>query len=312
MPTKLVIFNGVTILVALAYGYVLGAVSLSHNYLFLPVVLVLGSLFLALFLIQVLLIDSIIQAMIVILLELIAFLPFIYVMGNGRNFFWLMLALLLTFIAFFSSYYSGHRETKNMIVVSFMKLRKISLKKATLGIILFSTVAYVAFIDVKNIKISDGFIEYLSEPIEFSGRLFFLNFALDMKVQEFLNALVEKNLVSEINQLPPAAQQEIKNKFIGDFLQKGREITKVNIKTQWTLLRAIVEISNFQIKRIPSERHNLLLLGIGLALFLTAAGFTFVLNIIVGLLAWLIYLLLLKTDFIRIMYRTKTVEVIQI
>lgn len=308
MPVKLLIFLFIPLLLAASYGYLLSTFAASGNYTYLTASIITIILFLSLFLIQVLLITHWSQGLPTILAELILLTPFFYIAGGGKNFYWLAAAIILALILLFSGYYHGRKELRNMISIDFSGMRKIVLRRAMLGVILFSTIAYISLVDVKNLKISEKLIQYLSKPIELSGKIFFNDFSLAMRVGDFFDNLADKNISGKLKDLPPAAQQEIKNQIKNDLLKRVSEIAKMKINTQWTLSRAIVEISNFQIRSIPPQRHNIVLLVIGLTIFLFTAGFSLILSWIIGLLSWLIYRLLLKAGFIKIMYQSKTVE----
>lgn len=302
MPTKLIVFLATTILLALTYGYFLNAFSVAGDYLYLTLLIITGVVFLALFLIQCLLVVEQRPATILIIIQSLAFCFFAFPMISNKSYGILVFigSALVLFIAFFDAYYRGRREITNMISIRFFQVRKTILRRAFLGLAIFSVLLYAVSIDLNKFTVSKDFFEYFSSPIELGGRFLVKDFSTSMTIGDLFSRIAAKD----------TQDKEIQNQVVGNLIEKINEMTKVRINLQWQISQAFSEVSNYQLKRLPDPWKTPLLIGFGIVLLLFITGFAFIFIWIIGLLSWLIYRLLLRSKFIKIIYQSKTTEAI--
>ena len=302
MPTKLIVFLSTTVLLALVYGYFLNAFSVSNDYFYLTLLVITGVIFLALFLVQCLLVVEQRTGLILIIIQTISFCLFSYsaIAGKSSGVLILIGLALILFLALYDGYYNGRREVTNMISIRFFQVRKTVLRRAFLGLSIFSVLIYTSSIDLNKFTFSRGFFEYFSNPIALGGRFLVKDFSTSMTVGQLFEKIAAKD----------TEDKEIKNQIIANLVDKISEMTKIRINLQWEISQAFSEVSNYQLKRLPDPWKTPLLIGLGVVLLLFITGFTFIFIWIIGFLAWLIYRLLLRSKFIKIIYQSKTTEAI--
>lgn len=299
MPLKLVVFLFFPVLIALIFGFVFVGFNIGKSLFLLPIAMAVGFVFLALFLIQCLIITTFLEALAVVIIESAVIVAPVLLTGNFNYAVYIGFVLLLFFLSW--GYYSGQRELKNNINIQFFRLRKPVLRKAIIGMTLFSVLVYISFIDIEKLMISKNVFEYFVRPIEYSGRIFLSNFSANMTVGEFLTSLAEKNL-----------SPEEKNLVVVNTVAKLTEWTKFNISAQHRLGDTIYQVINFQLRHLPANRETPVLIGIGAVLFLFVTGFGLLFSWIIGLISYGLYQLLLTYGFIIITYQNKQMEVLKL
>ncbi|MEK7115016.1 MAG: hypothetical protein AAB847_01510 [Patescibacteria group bacterium] len=299
MSLKLVVFLFFPVLIALIFGFVFVGFNIGKGLILLPISLAVGFIFLALFLIQCLIISASLEALAVIIIESAAMVAPILLVGNFNYAVYIGFASLLLFLIW--GYYSGQQELQNSINIQFFRLRKPVLRKAIIGMTLFSVLVYVSFLDLEKLIVSKNAFEYFVRPIEYSGRIFLSNFSANMTIGEFLTSLAEKNL-----------SPEEKNLVVINTIAKLTEWTKFNIGIQHRLGDTIYQIINFQLHRLPADRQTPVLIGIGATLFLFITGFGLLFSWIIGLISYGLYQLLLTYGFIIITYQNKQIEALKL
>lgn len=299
MSLKLVVFLFFPVLVALIFSFLLVGFSMGKGLVLLPISLALGFIFLALFLIQCLIISTFLEALAVIIIESAAMAAPVLLVGNFSYAVYIGFVSLLLFLSW--GYYSGQQELKNNINIQFFRLRKPVLRKAIIGMTLFSVLIYVSFLNIEKLTVSKNAFEYFVKPIEYSGRIFLSNFSANMTVGEFLTGLAEKKLSPEEKQL-----------VVISAVAKLTEWTKFNISLQHRLGDTVYQIINFQLRRLPTDRQTPVLISIGAVLFLFITGFGLLFSWIIGLISYGFYQLLLTYGFIIITYQNKQIEVLKL
>ncbi len=299
MSLKLTVFLFFPVLVALVFGFVFLGFNIGKGLFLLPVAIAFSFIFLALFLIQSMVITTFLEALSVIIIESAALTAPILLVGNFNYAVYVGFASLLLFLSW--GYYSGQQELKNSVNINFFKIRKLVLRKAIIGMTLFSVLIYVSFLNLETLKVSKNAFDYFARPIEYSGRIFLPNFSADMTVGEFLTGLVKKDLAPEE-----------KNQIVIDAAIKISEFTKFNIGLQHRLGDTIYQILNFQLRRLPTDKKTPVLMSIGAVLFLFVTGFGLLFNWIIGLIGYGLYQLLLTYGFVKITYQSKEIEVLKL
>ncbi len=299
MSLKLTVFLFFPVLVALIFGFVFVGFNMGKGLFLLPIAMAFGFIFLALFLIQSIIISTFLEALAVIIIESAAIAAPILLVGNFNYAVYLGFVSLLLFLTW--GYYSGQQELQNNINIKLFKLRKSILRKAIIGIALFSALSYVSFLQVDSLMLSKNAFNYFVRPVEYSGKIFLSNFSANMTVGEFLFSLAEKKL-----------SQEEKNLVVANAVERLSEFTKFNISLQHRLGDTIYQLINFQLQRLPADRNTPVLIGIGAVLFLFITGFALLFGWIIILLSYSLYQLLLTYGFINITYQNKPIETLKL
>src|SRR3989344_1621501 len=309
MSLKLIVFLFFPVLIALIFGFVFIGFNMGKGLFLLPIALAIGFIFLALFLIQCLIIGNFLEALAIIIIESATLVTPILLVGNFNYSIYIGFASLMLFLTW--GYYSCQKELQNSISIQFFKIKKSVLRKAIIGMTLFSVLVYVSFLDVKNLVLSKNVFEYFIKPIEYSGKIFLPNFSAGMTVGEFLTSLAKKNLTPEAKRLPIEEQNQFVNEIAVNAAFKVSEFTKFNINLQHRLGDTIFQLINFQLHRLPSDNKNPILLGVGAVLFLFVTGFGLLFSWIIAFISYAIYQLLLSYGFIKITYQNKQIETLK-
>lgn len=299
MSLKLVIFLFFPVLITLIFGFVFVGFNIGKGLILLPISMAVGFIFLALFLIQSMVINTFLEALSVIIIESAAMVAPILLVGNFNYAVYISFASLLFFLSW--GCYSGQQELQNSINIQFFKLRKSVLRKAIIGMTLFSVLIYISFLNVEKLAISKNAFEYFIKPIEYSGKIFLPNFSAGMTVGEFLTGLTEKKLSPEEKQL-----------VVVSAVGKLSEFTKFNINLQHRLGDTVYQVINFQLHRLPTDKKNPVLIGMGAVLFLFITGFGLLFGWVISLIGYGIYQLLLTYGFIIITYQNREIEILKL
>lgn len=304
--TKQVSFLFVATIAALVYGFVFRLFVRGGGYGYLGVAWLAAFVFLALFVIQVVLVRERTMAFVAIVIQAVVFNIFFI----DRLFWWAISAFVLCTLLLWLAYLRGRHRLDNMISLRFFQLRHDVLSRAIIALTLFSIILYMSFVNVLRLTVSRDFIAYFAQPVEYAGQLFIKDFSLAMTARDFLNHFADRNLSDTVRQLPSDQQQAAREQVITDLAQRLGEATHSRINLQSQVIDVVVWIGNVQLQRIPEAGRTPLLIAIGVVLFLFITGFVFLFSWIISILSRLIFQLLLWLGFIKIGGEKKEVQVV--
>ena len=253
MTVKIKIFASSTILIASAlfFGYALSAFGQARNLNSLIPLLVATIIFLALFLLQSLIIKNFLLAGGLCLAETAAIaIPFL-------NKFSLLLAgaSIVVFLLLFSAVFSNRQQFKNILKFHFFAVSGQFIARASVALILFGVVVYAGSLSFRDIV----------------------------------------DLLLKSNQ--PAMQN-----IIGQFIPGAPS----NIYGQ------VQNLLSSQLLSLPKIVQQLSVIGFAVLIFFSVKGVFFVINWAITPLAFVIYKILIATNFIKIIPEPRTKEVISL
>lgn len=308
MPAKLLVFKLFPIISLIAFSYFFSAFINNSHYGYFLASIFCGVIFLALFVIQIILSNSFKKEIIWIFIESIALVIFFYHYLS----YWILVAVGSAFLMFLIAYWRGRKELANMLTIMFFDLRKVILGRAIMGLVLFCVLVYISTVDLKTFVISKTFFQYFSAPIETVTKYFITDFSLEMPVGGLFEKIAQKAITPEVKAYTEELQRQYLQKAITNLSDSIKELTEVRVNLQDKVIDALYEISNFQLKRIPENIQIPVLLITGALIFLFITGFSFFFGWIIIIISWLIFKLLLLTNFITINYQNKQAEFVRL
>lgn len=116
-------------------------------------------------------------------------------------------------------------------------------------------------------------------------------------------------LVSKTNRQLPLENIDV---AVADVNQRISRSVGINIHPQENIIDGLQKIINAALVKIPDQLKILIVVGLGVIIFFTINGGTFIFIWIIGILTWLIYKLILTTNFARINLEKSQKETITI
>jgi len=286
---KTILIVLISALLALAYGYFYSQFTLAANYLALLAALMMGVVYLALFLVKSLVIENrswIIKSIIVDVLMISAF------FWKTAPAAWLVLGLALTMLLFFVADWRGKQELDNMIKIRFRELKLTVISTAFLSLVFISLFLYISVLDFNQIKLSRAPFDYAVRSSESLVQKVLPTFSTKLNFGELLKMAISKARPD----LPP----ENSDALITDLTDKIERSTNTVINLQENALDVIYNLINNFLNKIPQNLRLPVIIAFALVMFFIINGGAFIFIWLISLLAWLIYKLMLTTNFAHI------------
>ena len=290
----------VGLLLAAIVGYFFGNFIANQNLLFLLGTAIAVAVYLAFFLVRVLLIEEWRLSLTLITAEILIIDLFLW----QSPLVWLLGATIMAIALLFVAYWRGQAGINNTIKIHFYNIQHIVLSTAIFGLILFGTIIYMSSINLENMYVEKKPISYVIQLNESIINKLLPGFSAKISFNDLMRMLVSKTN----RQLP----LDNINIAVADINQRISRSVGVNIHSQESMIDALQRIINASLVKIPDQLKILIVVGLGIIIFFTINGGTFIFIWIIGFLTWLIYKLILTTNFAHITLEKSQKETISL
>ncbi len=280
---KVKLLSSVLVSVGLAagIGFFFSKFAPGSDLLSLAITVVFAVFYLAIFLVRVLFVQKWWIALALIVAEMAA--VSIFLLPHAPTI-WVICGAVAAIVVLFIAHWRGTSEISNVIKIHFRNFQYMVLSTAIIGLTLFGIVVYLSSISAKEIYVG-------KEPVSYVVK-FFPSFSEKIS----FGSLVERFVQKTNEQLPP----ETVNFIAFNANQKISEIIGVNLNPQENIIDIGQKIINGLLAKAPREFKVFIIVGLGVLIFFTINSGTFLFSWVIGFIAWLIYRLILTTNFARI------------
>ncbi len=290
----------VGLLLAAVVGYFFGNFIANQNLLFLLGTAVAVTVYLAFFLVRVLLINKWRLSLTLITAEVLIIDLFLL----KSPLIWLLGATIITVALLFIAYWRGQAGINNTIKIHFHDIQHIVLSTAIFGLILFGTIIYLSSINIENMYVEKKPILYVIQLNESIINKLLPGFSTKISFNDLVQMLLKKT-----NQQLPLEDIDL---GVANVNQQISRLAGINIHSQKNIIDVLQEIINGLLVKVPEQLKILIVIGLGIIIFFTINGGTFIFIWIIGFLTWLIYKLILTTNFAHISLEKSQKETISL
>lgn len=304
---KIFSFGAFPIILAVIFSYFLTAKNLwvvEETYFYFFLILAIGSFFLALFALQIFLIESFLAGSLLIFLEAAAFVAFFLPSIN----YWTGLAFLIILITFLQSFYFGQKKLANNLSIKINTDSRPIIKRALTGIFFASVLLQTASLNFKTYTVSSSWLTTLKWPIETVSKFFVGGISLDKSLGETVDQLVRRSLPAEFSNSPPEIKNQLVQNATNNLLQRAQAYTFVRFDLEKSVKETIRQTLNVQIQRLPLRFYPFVKIGLTVLIFLALNSISFPLVWLISLVSWFIFYLLLSAKFIKITTQLREAE----
>lgn len=248
-----------------------------------------GVVYLALFLVKSLVIEDRYWILGLITVDVLAITAFFW---QAAPMVWLVLGLILTAGLLFIADWRGKRELGNMIKIRFRELKLTVISTAFLSLTFISLFLYIAVLDFNQIKLSRAPFDYAVRSSEGLVQRILPRFSTKVNFGELLRMVVSRARPD----LPPA----VSDILVTDLTTRLAQSTNTAINLRENALDVIYRIINNLIDKIPANLRLPAIIVFAIVIFFLINGGAFIFIWLISLLAWLIYKLMLTTNFAHI------------
>lgn len=292
----------------LVFSYSLNAFNHTGNPAYLWAVFSAGTLFLVLFFIQSLIIDSSSVGASIIFAESVALITFFY----RYAVIWVLVAFLIVYLLLFFAYQRGRRDLENMVSLKFFSLRRTIAGKAMTALLLFGIILFMSTVQPETIAVSPRILHFVGVPLQHLGRFFIKDFSLDAPLATVVRNFVIESAQADLAEIPSGFHDSLINATMDRTLAALERTAGVSFGYQESVFDAFHRGLNHRLQKLPPSARTPLLLAFSSILFFFLTGFGFFLTWVVSFLAWAIFRLLLAVNFAIITTRNKNSEIVTI
>lgn len=286
---KTLIIGLVSGLLALAYGYFYSQFTLAGSGPSLLIALIAGIFYLALFLVKSLVIDDRYWTLSLIIVDVLAITFFFWLKAPIV---WLATGAAITAALLFVADWRGKTELGNMIKIRFRELKITVISTAFLSLTFISLFIYVSVLDFNQIKLSRKPFDYAVKSSESLVQKVLPRFSTKLNFGELLKMAVSR--------VRPELPEETSEILVADLTNRLEKSTNTAINLKENALDIIYNLINGLLDKIPENLRLPTIIIFALMIFFVINGGAFIFVWLISILAWLIYKLMLTTDFARI------------
>lgn len=264
--------------------------------------LVTTTLFLAVFLIQTLLLDSFLVNLIITAID--AALIAIVFIGNFPIL--ILAAAAVMAILLLAGYYAARLELKNNLDIRFFKTAGYVMKYASSALAIFAVITYLALLNLEDATAAKRVLASVIKPIEPITGAYIPGFTIDDPLTE----ISRKIMPNEIKSASSAVQTEFIRASSVRLAGAIEGFIKVSVVSSDSILDVFYKSTVAKLLKMGTFARNLILAGAGLLAF-------FMLKFLLVFVDWLataigfgIYRLLLGAEFFHIELQSKTKKTI--
>lgn len=202
---------------------------------------------------------------------------------------WLLTGIVLTIALLLAADWRGRLAVKNMIEIKFRALQLAIIPMALASITFFSLLLYIANLDTSQLALARKPFDYTIQTSENLIKRVLPQFSKEVNFGELLIMVAQR-----VNpDLPPLAHQMLVEKIKGELT----ESSGIAINPNEGAADVFYKIINGFLGRIPENFKLPLVAGFGLILFLSINSSAFAFIWLIGLIARLIYEIMLTSNF---------------
>ncbi|MFH1759174.1 MAG: hypothetical protein ABH822_01275 [Patescibacteria group bacterium] len=297
---KIIIFGSIGVVLAVAFGYVFSIFAIGASYYYLLAATTLALLYLTFFILQVIFISQRNTAVMFIALQVLGMTLPLFRQPSQ----WLLLIGVITFLVLWWAHERGRRHLDNMVKISFIKLRHHVLVFASAIIVVFMIASYMVFIGQKPLSLSQPTFNFIIKPLEPAIAKILPGFSLNDSVGNVLESVAYRTY----EDLDPDRLQSA----ISELQESISQAFNIQLFLEENVVDASHRAVNSGLGDLSRQFKGILLLILGLLFFTVIGGGTYFINLVIGLFAWLIYRLLLETEFVYITYKKVDQEIVNL
>ncbi|MEK7658015.1 MAG: hypothetical protein AAB366_02385 [Patescibacteria group bacterium] len=269
----------------------------------------LGSLsvYLIVFLFQLLFIKSLKRINLIIFFESAALLAGFYDQFNRT----ILMGAFIIFLFLLWSNYNGIRQLRDTIKVNFWRLSKAILPKAIAAAALFGSIVYMS-VNGGDFFLSQTAFDEILKPSVLIVQKFVPDFSFSLSLNELAVNLAEKQ-ISEAPQaqfLPKSVKTQLVAQSAKELENKFSNILGAPIDPKLKISETIYETLKNKFLSLPENIKYLVLLAAGMIIFLTVESFALPFRLIISFIGFIIYEILLAVGFATIVLEGKNKEII--
>lgn len=264
--------------------------------------LVTTTLFLAVFLIQTLLLDSFLVNLVITIIDA-ALIGLVFI-GNFSIL--ILAATAVVIILLLAGYYAARLELKNNLDIRFFKTAGYVMKYASSALAIFAVITYLALLNLEDVTAAKRALASIIKPIEPITSVYIPNFTIN----EPLTEISRKIMPNEIKSASSATQAEFIRASSIRLAGAIGSFVKATIVSSDSILDVFYKSTVAKLLKMSALTRNLILAGAGLLAF-------FMLKFLLVFVDWLaivvgfgIYQLLLGAEFFHVELQNKTQKVI--
>lgn len=179
-----------------------------------------------------------------------------------------------------------------MIKIRFRELKITVISTAFLSLTFISLFIYVSVLDFNQIKLSRKPFDYAVKSSESLVQKVLPRFSTKLNFGELLKMAVSR--------VRPELPEETSEILVADLTNRLEKSTNTAINLKENALDIIYNLINGLLDKIPENLRLPTIIIFALMIFFVINGGAFIFVWLISILAWLIYKLMLTTDFARI------------
>lgn len=292
---KIIILSVFGTVAFFSFGLFLKLFFSNGNFNFLLISIFSALIFLVVFLLQSLFIKNFSNAALVVLFECLGLFAGFYdrifnpmIIGS---------AVFVLFILFLANQ-SGRSETRNAIKISFRKIGKATLPKAIAIIVLFSSIVYVSA-NEKGFFISQSNFEKILLPAAAIIKRIYPAIDLSLPIKELSVDLANEEVgkLPNFELLPKSERAKIVNQSAKEMEDTISSFFGGEINSTLNIYQVSYGFAAKKFNEFSKETQSMILIGVAFMIFLTLEGLAWPFRLIITFLAYIIYEILLATEF---------------
>lgn len=225
----------------------------------------------------------------------------------------LAVAAAVTFVLFFFGETTGRRTIENSLEIRFLKSTRPVFAKLTTALILAFIILYAPRVGPDNIFVSRetfrGFFDWAAGLVG----SFYPDVRLNSTFSELAEGVARTQLKGDprFRELTPAVQEQALKQAAVQVSQALGQSLGIEIKPDEPVSETFYDFIAGYLSGLAARYGNLFLVGWGVAIFFVLRGFGTIFYWVTGILAFVIYQILLASGFVHIAGETRTREVVE-
>lgn len=259
-------------------------------------------LFLAVFLIQTLLLDGFSTNAAIVLADCVL----IALIFIGNFSFLILVSILAMGGLLLTGYHAARLELKNNLDIRFFKTSGYVLKYASSALAIFAVTTYIALLNLEDPQAAKAALEAIIKPVEPITAAYIPGF----KITDPLTEISRKIMPAEVQSASPAKQSDFIKASSDRLADAIGGFVKTIISTKDSIVDVTYKATIAKLLKLTPFMRNLILAGAGLVSFFTLKFLLIFIDWLAILVGFGIYNLLWGAEFFKVELQSKTQKVI--
>ncbi len=250
----------------------------------------------------------------------LAFMVFIESLAMAAIFidklFLLLPLVLIIFLVLYYGNYSGKKDLENRLKINFRGISKIVLPKGIVVIaLMFGVVISLSLrSDARKFPLSPGVFKEIFSVTNPIIQKFLPGIDLSSSFEKIAKTTAEKKIgeIPGAQNLPKAAKQQMINQSLNDFYKSISDFIGAQIDPKQSISDSLYGAIKEKFFKLSESAKDLIFVLIGVLILVSIESIALPIRLFVSFLAFIVYEILLASNFFRISFEDKTKEVILI